>query len=101
MFAESITHLLLGHGAVVVVGSAPTIDLALSSIDVADPDAIIVTSTNGAAPELYPELVARYPGLAIVTADLGTDKVRVITSQCVQARRADLLAALTGLPKRR
>lgn len=101
IFAESVTHLLLGHGVVKIVGSAPEIDLALSSIDKADPDAVLVMSTNGAAPELYTELVARYPGLSIVVADLGIDKVRIITSQCVEARSTDLLAALIDLPKRR
>ena len=101
LFAEALTQ-MLAETAVDIVGCAPTIETALPLLKTEDPDAVLIANA-GADPTLpaaFGELLAVYPDLPILCADLRANDIRVITSRRVGARRSDLLAAITALPKR-
>ncbi len=83
-----------------VAACVPTCEAALLAITRHRPDAVIVAVTDRAAERDYGQLIAAQPDLPIVYADINADSVRVITSQRIGARTADLISALAELPKR-
>jgi hypothetical protein len=105
LFAETVAE-LLGHSpAVAVVGVAADVNAALAQLAAGPPDAtpdvvIVLTSGDGREPDLYP-LLAAYPDLPILRADLNANMLRLIRSERVEARAADLMAAIQALPTRR
>lgn len=100
LFAEALAQMLTG-AAIEIVGIIPTLKAAQPQIEVKDPDAIIVTSTDPTDTAIFGSLLALYPDLPIISTNPDTDKIQVITSQHVSARSSDLLAAILALPKRR
>lgn len=101
LFAESVAELLEHSPALVVVGVAATVAAALVRLDDCQPDLVIVLSSGaGNGIDLGP-LLSRYPDLPILRADLNVNDVRIFRSQRVDARLADLMAAIQALPTRR
>jgi DNA-binding NarL/FixJ family response regulator len=101
LFAETLAQMLASSGAVTVVGSAPTAQQALSSLQLLALDAVLVVSPATVGEATLNPLLAAYPGVPIIRADLNEDYVQVITSQRIGAQRADVLAAILALPHRR
>ncbi len=100
LFAEGIAQMLASSGAVEVINAAPTLEAALPLLEAEPPDAVIVAGIGEATIAIFGPILAAYPDLPIIHADLGADNVRVITSQRVGTRSSDLLAAIAALPKR-
>jgi DNA-binding NarL/FixJ family response regulator len=103
LFAEILAQMLAtrsGAGAVNVIGAAPTLEAALPLLETNSPDAVIVTGSDETAPAIFGPLLAAFPDLPLIRADLGANQVQVITSQRVAACSSDLLAAIAALPKR-
>lgn len=100
LFAETLTNTLAASVAVQLAGSAPTPEAALPLLKTCTPDAVIVAEVNEPSSSAFGQLLAVFPDLPIIRADLSASDVRVITSQRVGARSSDLLAAITALPKR-
>lgn len=101
LFAESVAD-LLGHSpAVMVVGVAATTQAALAQLSVCLPDIILILSSDEHAEVDLGPLLSRHPDLPILRADLNVNDLRLIRSQRVEARMADLLAAIQALPTRR
>lgn len=101
LFAETLAQMLTGSGVAAVAGVAPTIEQALPWLQTETPDVVIVAGPETAGPATVNPLLAANPDLSIICADLNTDYVQIITSQRISAHRADLLAAIQALPKRR
>lgn len=104
LFAETLTQ-LLGHSpAIVVVGVAADVNDALAQLTAeppTTPDVIVVLHSNAKSePDFCPVLLA-YPDLPILSAYLNTNVLRLIRSEQVEARTADLMAAIKALPIRR
>lgn len=103
LLAEGLAQMLAsyaGVGAVEVIGSAPTLEVALPLLKVKRPDVVIVAGTDEAATTIFGPLLTTHSDLPIIRADPNADKVQVITSQRIDARSSDLLAAIAALPKR-
>jgi DNA-binding NarL/FixJ family response regulator len=101
LFAESVAE-LLGHSpALVVVGVAATVAAALAHLDDSQPDLVIVLSSGTGSGTDHGPLLSRYPDLPILRADLNVNDLRIFRSQRVEARLADLMAAIQALPTRR
>ena len=100
LFAETLSQMLVNSGDVVIVGTASSPEKALTSIKVEYPDVVIVANTGEMRHGILDPLLASYPDLPIISADLNQDFMQVITCQRVDARRSDLLAAIAALPKR-
>jgi len=93
LFAETLSQMLASSGDVIIVE-------ALTSIKTENPDVLIVANTGEMRQGILDPLLASYPDLPIISADLNQDFMQVITCQRVDARRFDLLAAIAALPKR-
>lgn len=100
LFAETLSQMLAQSDRVRVAACVPTPGAALSIIATQRPDAVIVAVTDRAADHDYGQLIAAQPNLPIMYADVNADSVQVITSHLIGARTADLITALTELPKR-
>lgn len=100
LFAESLSQMLAHSNRVEVAACVPTPDAALAIITLRQPDAVIVAVTDRAAAHDYSQLIAAQPDLPILYADVNIDSVQVITSHRIGARSADLITALSELPKR-
>ncbi len=94
LFAESIAYTLRGWEMVELVSRPATIEEALPWLETSDLDAVVVAGTDQGSTTHFGPLLAEYPNLMIIRADLSTDKIQIITSRCVHAREADLLATM-------
>lgn len=101
LFAETLTQMLTGSGIVEVAGVSLTLGAALSWLQTQTPDVVIVAGPETGGPASVNPLLAANPDLSIIRADLNEDYVQIITSQRISAHRADLLATIQALPKRR
>lgn len=102
LFAEALAQMLANDTAAIeIIGITPTLEVAQPLIATEDPDAVIVTSADPTDTAIFGSLLALYPDLSIISTSLDVDKIQVITSQCINARSSDLLAAIIALPKRR
>jgi len=101
LFAETVAQLMGHHSALSVAGTAADVTGALAQLPDCQPDLIIVTSGRaGEEFDLCP-LLTQFPDLPIVRADLNANDLRIIRSQRLEARTADLVAAIQSLPTRR
>lgn len=101
LFAEGLTQMLANTRSVEVIGSAPTPDAALPSLGACLPDAVIVAGGDEMSTPAFGQLLAAYPDLPLICADLSRDNVQIVTSHRIGTRMSDLLAAVNNLPKRR
>jgi hypothetical protein len=100
VFAEALAQMLTNSTATVaIIAIAPTLEAAQPQIVAEEPDAVIVTDPTDTS--VFGSLLALYPDLPIISTHPDTDKIQVITSQRVNARSSNLLAAISALPKRR
>lgn len=100
LFAETLSQMLAQSDRVEVTACVPSVEAALLALTRYRPDAAIVAITDRAAEHNYGSLIAAHPDLPIVYADVNADSVQVITSQRIGTRTADLITALSELPKR-
>jgi hypothetical protein len=103
LFAETVERALTSQAdpqTVIVVGRCSTLEEALRQIPLANPDVVIVAGMDQPASAVFGPLLACFPDLPILNADLNTNYVQVITSRSVHADRVDLLNAIVSLPKR-
>ncbi|MFO7536916.1 MAG: hypothetical protein R6X32_02515 [Chloroflexota bacterium] len=97
LFVETLAQLLAAETWVTVTGTAVSPHTALTTLD-ADLPHLIILAYAGNQPAHSPDpLLDHYPDLPIICADLNRDYVQVITSHRVNARRADLLAAIAEI----
>ena len=100
LFAETLAGMLARAGGVSVIGASATPEAALPLLGRVCPDAVIVAGIGDDPAQDLGHLLAAFPDLPVIRADLNADSVQVITSQRVSARPSDLLAAIAALPKR-
>lgn len=101
LLADGLAQLLADSRMVEVTGCAPTLELALSLLEVDCPDAVVVTESEPSRPVLFEPLLTTCPTLSIICVDLNrADRVQIITSRRIEPHRSDLLAAIAALPRR-
>jgi DNA-binding NarL/FixJ family response regulator len=100
LFAETLGQMLADARAVEVVGLAATPEAALPMLKMHHPDAVIVASVDQAPPVAVSLFLAVCPDLTIVCTNLNSGEVRVISSQWVAARSADLIKVIRHVPIR-
>ncbi len=92
---------LLGRSPEIeVVGSATTAEEALPLMDGHLIDALVVMGTDDQTTVRFCPILAAFPDLPIVRADVSKNAMQLITSQAIQADIESLLATLTALPRR-
>ncbi len=101
LFAETLTQMLSREAAVRVIGSAPSPTAALPLLSQCSTDVVVVAGSDEMSTPDFGELLATYPDLPVICADLSRDMVQVITSHRIGNRSIDLLAAVAELPERR
>jgi DNA-binding NarL/FixJ family response regulator len=103
LFAETLTRMLreANADAIEVIGSAPTPAAALPLLKTHPADAVIVAGIGQTPVETLSQFMSEQPDLAIISADLNTHDVQVITHRRVAARRDDLIKVILRLPARR
>ncbi len=100
LFSETLNQMLADTGKVMIAGTSPTLEDAMSIIENSNPDVVIVAYTNETSQEYLSPFLAKHPNLPIIRADLNQNYLQVITSQRVGARGSDLMSAIETLPKR-
>jgi DNA-binding NarL/FixJ family response regulator len=100
LLAEGIAELLGDSQAVQVIGTAAKVDEVLALLAEYDVDALIVMGTDDQATARYGQIMAQYPDLPLIRADISQNKVRVFTSQSIDANPGALIEAISSLPKR-
>lgn len=101
LFAESVVELLGQSAVAIVVGTAANVQMALAQLYLVQPDLVIILNSGEPADGELGPLLTSHPDLPILRADLNVNNLRLIRSQRVEARVADLLAAIQSLPTRR
>ncbi|MCC7165089.1 MAG: hypothetical protein IT331_21500 [Anaerolineae bacterium] len=112
IFADTLAGMFANSPTVRVVGCAPTPRAALAHILETCPEAIIVASASGSEDERVPpspnettarhweQLLVQFPNIPLIRADLAADTLLLITCKQIDARPAELIHALTELPKK-
>ncbi len=103
LFAETLAGTLRAANAdaIEVIGSAPTPEAALPLLKTHPADAAIVAGIGQTPAETLSQFMSEQLDLAILTSDLSTHDVQVITQRRVAARSDDLIEAIRRLPARR
>ena len=101
MFAETLTQTLSRAASIRIIGSAPSPVEALSLLPDCQTDAVIMAGENEMSTAAFGQLLAAFPDLPVICADLSQDSVQVVTSHRIGTRSSDLLAAVAELPKRK
>ena len=92
--------MLASADQVEVIGCAPSAEAARPQIQASRPDALILACESELPPELVGRLLTADPALPLILADLGANRVQIITSQVIGAHTSDLVAAIAVLPRR-
>lgn len=101
LFADALKQ-TLADNSVAIVGCVATLAAALPLLRATCPDAVIIAhaGADSAPPTVLGQILAAYPDLPIIYANLNTNVVRVVASHQLGPRSADLLAAIAAIPKR-
>lgn len=99
LFAETLRQMLASQPDVQIVGTADSPAATITAVSATHPDAIIIAEASSQPTHIYGPLLAAYPDIPILCANLSRDYVQIITSQRVNARKNDLLTAIRSLPK--
>jgi chemotaxis response regulator CheB len=99
LFAETLRQMLTSQPEVEIAGTADSLAATITAVSTTHPDTIIVAETGNQPQDVYGSLLATYPDIPILCANLSRDYVQIITSQRVNARKNDLLTAIRSLPK--
>jgi len=100
LYADTLVQVLGDSEAVVVSGTAPTPEEALTLLQSQSPDAVIVAVADESIVAAFSPILIANPNLPIIHADLKTNQVQVITNQSIDASTSVLLDAIAALPKR-
>ena len=100
LLTNGIVRMLEEDPRFMVLGCVTTVDEALAAMATCEVDAIVVMGTDHqSAIHAYPVL-ARYPDVPFLHADISQDHVQLVTSQKIKATPSELLAAIANLPRR-
>jgi DNA-binding NarL/FixJ family response regulator len=100
LYAEALGRMLANQESLTVIGIAPTTEVAIELLRTEHPDAVIMAGAGETAQAAVGPLLSEYPDLIIFSANLDANHVQVITSERIDARLSELLAAITASPKR-
>jgi hypothetical protein len=100
LYAETLGQMLASSGSAMIKGVSATFEEALTLMKTGVPDVVIVAKTSEVNQGALDLILEAHSDLTIIRTDLNQDFLQVITSQRVEARRSDLLAAIATLPKR-
>ena len=100
LYAEALGQMLASQEGLTVIGVAPTTEVALELLMAQHPDAVIMAGAGETSQAIVGPLLLDYPDLTVISANLDANHVQVITSERIDARLSELLAAITASPKR-
>lgn len=97
LFTDSLVQLLADVENIELIGTAVSPTFAITAVAKAVPHIIIIANASENTETNLQPLLAMFPAILIIHADLNQDYVQIITSRRVSARRTDLLAAIQEL----
>jgi len=100
LLTAGLTRLLGKAPDVDVVGNAATAEEALPLMNGQLIDALVVMGTNDQTTERFCQILAAYPDLPVIRADISQNAIQLITSQNIEADPEALLSTIAALPKR-
>ncbi len=101
LFAEMLAQLLATNPSVEVIGVVSGLDECQKILPHQPLDALIYTGKATIDQESLAQILASFPELPVLCADLSANTVQVIVSQHLRVRSSnELLAAIAALPKR-
>ena len=100
LLTAGLARLLGKTPEIEVVGNATTADEALPLMNGQLIDALVVMGTDDQTTVRFCPILAAYPDLPVIRADISQKTMQLITSQTIQADTESLLATLIALPRR-
>jgi DNA-binding NarL/FixJ family response regulator len=100
LLTSGLARLLGTTPGIEVVGNARTADEALPLMNDQLIDALVVMGTDDQTTVRFCPILAAYPDLPIIRADISQNAMQLITSRNIEADPDALLAAIAALPKR-
>lgn len=101
LVASSLASTLRGRPELEVIQLDAITPDVMAGLRVARPDAIILCEQTTTPPDLVFLLLAEYPGVPVIRADVGGDRMVVLSGrQAVLRTEDDLLEALGQMPSR-
>jgi hypothetical protein len=100
LFAEGLAHSLGANPAVAIVGTVTGVEAAIELAEQECVDAIVVAAIGVESLRRWSgHLVGRSREVPLIFADVNDSSLQIITSQRINARTGDLLAAIMTLPR--
>jgi chemotaxis response regulator CheB len=96
LFTETLAQMLSEAERVCIVGTAVFATLDKTAVTQANPHVIIIADSEQPQ-DISTTILAHFPDIPIINADLSRDYVQVITSRRVGTRRDDLLTVIRSL----
>ena len=100
LLTAGLARLLGKTPEIEVVGNATTAEEALPLMIGQLIDALVVMGTDDQTTVRFCPILAAYPDLPVIRADISQNTMQLITSQAIQADTESLLATLIALPRR-
>lgn len=100
LLTNGIMRMLQESPQFTVLGCAELVEEAFEIIGDHIPDAFIVMGIDDQTTIRICPVLARYPDVPILRADISQDHIRLVTSEKIEATPSELLAAITKLPGR-
>lgn len=101
LLTAGLARLLGKTPGIEVVGDAATAEEALPLVQGQLIDALVVMGTDDQTTVSFCPILAVYPDLPVIRADISQNAIQLITSQNIEADPDALLATIAALPKRR
>ena len=100
LLTAGIARLLGKAPEIEVIGNASSAEEALPLMNGQLIDALVVMGTDNQTTVRFCSILAAYPDLPVIRADVSQNAVQLITSQNIEADPDALLATIAALPKR-
>lgn len=100
LLTNGILRLLEESSLFRVLGCVETVEEALAEIGDQLIDALIVVGTGKETTMRVCPVIAQYPDVPILRADISQNHIQLVTSQNIEANPDNLLSVLAALPRR-
>ena len=100
LLTNGVLRLLKEDQRFMVLGCVETVDEALQAMGNGAVDALVVMGTDNQTTMRVCPVIAQYPEIPILRADISQNHIQLVTSQNIEANPDNLLTVLAALPRR-
>ena len=100
LLTNGVLRLLKEDPRFALQGCVETVDEALKAMGSMAVDALVVMGTDNQTTMRVCPVIAQYPDIPILRADISQNHIQLVTSQNIEANPDNLLTVLAALPRR-